>query len=389
MKNSIIAASLLCSFAFSNEILIDTKKEKLLSSTQKNILDTKKRIINEQNKIDKKSWISDINLQASIGKNKQGNKNSKIAASYNQDIFRFGAIIYGINLAKIQQQYDLLNLDMTYENYIKTIYTNALYIQILETKIKKQELNIKNKQISVQIKKDAYKEGQTNISDLNDAIISYNSQEENLVELLKNKEDYVENLKKYSNIDYEKIEVPSLKPLSNEEYLELSKDIKLAEKNINLKQLNYQIIKATYLPKLSINANGGYEDTSSSSGFESYYNYGLQVSMPIDFSSSNKKEKAKLNKLLAKKQKEQKLIEKNSEYKKVLNSIERYNKLIKISQKDIKLYTELLQVINDEYKAGYKSSEDVEILLNSKKIKEYDKKLNELNIQKEIISLYF
>ena len=56
-----------------------------------------------------------------------------------------------------------------------------------------------------------------------------------------------------------------------------------------------------------------------------------------------------------------------------------------MAQNDIKLYTELLE----ETQAGYKAVEDVKILENTKNIRTLDIKLNNLNIQNQIVSLYF
>lgn len=369
--------------------IVFANENTILSNSQKDIIDLKEKIIKENKKIDKKSWLSNINLNGSINYNKNNDKTSSLKASYNQDIFNFGGITYSIDLAKIQEQYDLLNLDMTYDNYIKNIYTDVLNIYILNIQIKKQKLNIENKQINIQIKKTSYSEGQIDINDLNDAIISKNTQEEKLIELLNNKEEAISNLKKYSSLNYKRITIPKLKIINLNKYLKTSKDIKLAEKNIKLKSLNQKITKTKYLPKLTLTTNGTYENIEYSNTENSYYNYGLQISMPINFSSSNIKEKARLNQLLAKKQKEQILIEKNNSYEKLQNKIKKYNNLNKIAKKDILLYKELLEVVNDEYKAGYKAIEDVKILSNTKKIRELDIKLNGFNIQKQLLEFYF
>lgn len=48
-----------------------------------------------------------------------------------------------------------------------------------------------------------------------------------------------------------------------------------------------------------------------------------------------------------------------------------------------------LDIVKDEYKAGYKVIEDVKILENTKNIRTINLKLNNLNIQNQILSLYF
>lgn len=363
--------------------------QELLSKTQKEILDTKEKIIKEDKKINEKDWLSNIMINSSIIRDKDKNDTKSISLSYEQKIFNFGGISYSIDLAKIQEQYELLNLNISYDKFINNIYSLVLNINILNLKIKKQILSIKNKNIDIEIKKDEYTQGQINISELNDSIISRNTLEENLVDLKRLKKEAISNLKKYTDIQYNSIIVPSLKQINLDNYLKKSKQLKLAEHNEKIKKINHKIKKSSYLPKLSVTTNTGYQEIDKNKSEDSYYNYGLKLSLPIDFSSSNEKEKAKLSELLAKKEKAQKFTEEKNRHENSVNSIKMYQALKNIARKDIKLYEELLQTTKEEYKAGYKAYEDVEILSNTKKIRELDMQLNNLYIQNELIELHF
>lgn len=359
----------------------------VLSSTQQDILDTKRKIINEDKSIDKKSWLSDISLSAKLSKDEDKDTTKSIGVSVEQNIFKFGGIGYSIDLASLQEQYDLLNLHVSYKDFLNTIYTSVLDIKIAELNIQKAELNIKNKAIAIKIKQDEYKAGQVDVVELNDAMIEKSSLEENLVELEASLQKSKDELKKYSNLDYDKIEIPKMKILDEDVFMKNSDDINLASKNIDIANLNYKIKKTDYLPKLYFTLGGGYQDTSSSEG--KYYDYGLKVSMPFDFSFTNEIEKSRLNLLLANQQKIQTKIDKSVEFKKISTEIQKYKSLMDIANKDIVLYAELLEVTNEEFKAGYKAKEDVEVLSNTKTTRELDAKLNSLYIEQQILGYYF
>lgn len=368
-------------------ISILSADSKILTPTQQEILDTQKKIIEQDSKINQKDWLSNINISGSYSKDETNDSSKDLAISYDQDIFRFGAISNIIDASKIQKQYDLLNLNITFDEYFNNIYTNVLNIRLVDLQIQKQNLTIENKKISLEITKDEYNNGQTDVTTLNDMIMELNALQEALVEYESSKQTYINNLKIYSNLDYNNIEIPPLKQKALEDYLNSSKEIQLQDFNQKLSGLEYKIKKAEYLPTLSVNTN--YNKNLDSQDKEESYNYGLNLSMPIDFSSLNQKEKYKLNYLLAKKQKEQTTIEKNSDYETIIENIKKYNKLDKIAKNDIVLYDELLQNVNAEYQAGYKAKEDVEILSNTKKIRELDSQLYEIYTQIELISLNF
>jgi outer membrane protein TolC len=111
--------------------------------------------------------------------------------------------------------------------------------------------------------------------------------------------------------------------------------------------------------------------------------------MPLNFTASSDIEQTRLNHLISKKELEDELISSKSEYEEALLTIKSYEDRIKLALEDIKLYDELLSVNEEEYKAGYKTIDDVETIRNSKLVRELDIKLYKLNIQKEILNLYF
>lgn len=359
----------------------------LFNPTQKEIFKTKEKIINEDKKINEKDWLSNINISTSISKDNTSVTSKNTTISFDQDIYRFGAISNIIDLAKIQEEYDLLDLKITFNEYIKEIYTNVLNAKISDLNIEKKLLSIENSKITLEITKDEYKAGQTDVTDLNDTIMEKNALEEELIELQKSKKEYLIALKVYSNLNYKEVVIPNLENRSLDEYLKNSKEIQLSKLNEEIANYSYDIKKSDYLPTLSLSSSYGYDFSDNVN--DDNYDYGLKVSIPIDFSSLNNIEKYRLNYLLSKKEKEQKIIEKSTEYEKIIESVEKYYKSNKIASNDISLYEELLESVEAEYKAGYKAIEDVTILNNTKKMRQIDIQTNNLNITLELLSMYY
>ncbi|TLP35863.1 TolC family protein [Arcobacter arenosus] len=381
MNNKILITSLVfCSSLTANEEI------NLFSPTQKSIIETKEKIINEDKKLNQKSWLSDINISSNISEDNNGNTSKSMSLSYEQDIFKFGGIFETIDLAKIQEQYDLLDLKITFSEYLNNIYSNTLNAKITDLSIEKQKLTILNKEIDLAILKSEYSAGEVGISDLNDTIMEKNTLEEELINLFKSKKQYLLSLKQYTNKDYQNIDIPNLKIKKLDDFIKNSKDVNLSVYSEEIAKSTYKIKKTDYMPTISFSSsyNKNYENTEDET-----YNYGVNLTIPISFSTLNDIEKSKLEYLLSKNEKEQKIIDESMEYEKLIQNIETYENLKNIANKDIILYEELLQTVKDEYNAGYKAIEDVEVLSNTKKMRELDLKINDLNIQLELITMYY
>lgn len=381
MNKIVLPLILISAFTFANDEL------NLFNPTQKEIFKTKEKIINEDKKINEKDWLSNISISTTATKDESNDISKNASISFDQDIYRFGAISNIIDLAKVQEEYDLMDLKITFNEYLKEIYSDVLNAKISDLNIQKKLLAIENIKINLEIKKDEYKAGQTDVTDLNDTLMEKNALEEEFLELQKNKNEYLLTLKEYSNVNYKDIVIPNLKNKSLSEYLDGSKEVKLLALNEQIANHSYNIKKSDYLPTLSLTSNYGY-DFSNDVNDESY-NYGLKVTFPIDFSSLNELEKYRLNYLLSQKEKEQKIIKKSTEYEKIIENVEKYYKSNKIAQNDISLYEELLESVEAEYKAGYKAIEDVKILSNTKKMRQIDIESNNLSITLELLSIYY
>ena len=372
--------------AFANENKSENDKQ-VLSDTKQEIIKLKQKQIKEKEQSNKYDWVSDIDLNASITKD-QDDRINDYNLSISQEIFNFGGISSQMDYALQLKKMENLDLDISTKEDLNTLFAFILDSKINDINLQQNILNLKNSEIDIRSKKSEYKAGELGISDLNDAIMTKNELSDAQKELKLSKLVNINNIKKYTNINYEEIKIPNVKLMTKDVYLENANSLNYAELDIQTNNSLYKIKKSDYLPSLSLTGKYGYQDSNDIQG-DDYYNYGIQISMPLSYTVSNDIEQTKLDYLISKKEKDDELVNSQATYDEAVLTIENYNDRIRLARQDIKLYDELLEVNQEEYKAGYKTMDDVQTLENSKTIRSLDIKQYELNIQKEILALYF
>lgn len=367
------------SFANESQILSDTKQE---------IIKLKEKQIKEKQKDNKYDWISDANINASIQKDENDSTSRDYNISISQDIFKFGGITSQIDYANQLKKMESLDLDISTKEDLSTLFSYLVDVKINDISLEQNKLYLLNSQIDIRSKQSEYKAGELGISDLNEAIMTKNELSDTQKELSLTKLVNINSIKKYTNKSYKEIEIPDVKLMSKDIYLENASSVYYVKLDIDVNNSLYKIKKSDYLPTLALTGKYGYQDSSSIEG-DDYYNYGLNISMPLSYTASNDIEQTKLDYLISQKELSQELTSSKATYDEVVLSIKSYEDRINLALNDIKLYSQLLEVNEEEYKAGYKTLDDVETIKNSKMIRELDIKSYKLNIQKQILKLYF
>ena len=369
----------LISFANESQILSDTKQE---------IIKLKEKQIKEKQKDNKYDWISDANINASIQKDEDDSTSKDYNISISQDIFKFGGITSQIDYANQLKKMESLDLDISTKEDLSTLFSYLVDVKINDISLEQNKLYLLNSQIDIRSKQSEYKAGELGISDLNEAIMTKNELSDTQKELNLTKLVNINSIKEYTNKSYKEIEIPDVKLMSKDIYLENASSVNYVKLDIDVNNSLYKIKKSDYLPTLALTGQYGYQDSSSIEG-DDYYNYGLNISMPLSYTASNDIEQTKLDYLISQKELSQELTSSKATYDEVVLSIKSYEDRINLALNDIKLYSQLLEVNEEEYKAGYKTLDDVETIKNSKMIRELDIKSYKLNIQKQILKLYF
>ncbi|WP_418186168.1 TolC family protein [Aliarcobacter vitoriensis] len=375
----IFLTSLLFANEKSNEVLLPLKNE---------IRDLEKKSIEEKKELNKYEWLNDLNINLSQSKDNEDITTKDYSLNLNQKILDFGGISSQIDYANNLLKKESLKIKMDDFEDLNSLYKNIIELKINSINLQQNSLNINNSEIEVDIKKSQYRNGQSDISELNDAIMKRNSLEDFKMELKLNNVIYENEIQKLTSYEFGNINIPSISLISKDIFLENA--IKQINANLDsqLSKNEYQKTKSKYLPSLNLNGKVGYEDSSLNKS-KDYYNYGASITMPLNYTFLNDVEYSKLIYLQNRKKEELSLIELEKIYDSSFETIKQFENRINLATKDIELYQELLELNQEEFNAGFKASEDVDTLKNSKEIRKLDIEKYRLNIQKEILYLYF
>jgi outer membrane protein len=361
----------------------------VLSPLKNEIKELKIKSSEEKQKVNQYDWLSDIDLSLSQNKDNENEKSKDYSLSLSQEVYNFGGISAKIDYANYLFKQESLKIQMDNQDDLYLLYSNIVNLLINNLTIKQNILNSKNKEIEVNIKKSQYKNGESDISELNDAIMSKNLLEDTKMELMLEKVKYQNEIKKLTQYDVSDIDFPKVSLLNKEEFLANSSKKRYTQIESKISQTQYQKTKSSYLPSLKINGSAGYNNSDTTNNLDDYYKYGASINIPLSYTSSNDIQQSKLIFLKNKKEEDLTYIELENTYETSYETIKQYEQRIELALNDIKLYEELLQLNQEEYNAGFKAIEDVDTLKNSKEIRTLDIKKYKLYIKKEILFLYF
>jgi len=135
----------------------------------------------------------------------------------------------------------------------------------------------------------------------------------------------------------------------------------------------------------------GYNDYSGDRlGYEGdNYNYGLTLSMPLDWNEKSATQSSRLQYLKTKTAALDRKAEIERVYDSSLATIASDREKIAVAEELTRQYKELYHMTKAQVKAGFKSAYELESLGNSVEIQKIEKKMQNYNILIEKISLYF
>lgn len=350
------------------------------------------------------SWIQPLQLKYTISKsnpyNEQGaqtQKTQNAAIVMDQPIFKSGGIYYGIKFAQASYKYNTYSIDAAKRKLIKEAVALLMQIRQNTLGIQKQELQIDNADISLEQKREQYLNGQLDSGFLNSAIIEKNRAMQALYDLQTNQERLVSKFEAISDLDYKEARIPSLKLISEESFLANNVDIKQIQSENERDSYGVNVTAAKYLPTLSLTAGYNWDKLENPSfggqPFDSppetkYYNYGLKLTMPLDFNTFRDIESSRVDYLKSLVLVDDAKREFSALYAQVMQNMKNFDKKISLSKENKALYSTLLADTKELYSAGYKTEYDVRNLANSVEIEAFDQKIFELEKQLELLNLY-
>ena len=386
--NKIIIFPLFCSLLFANEM-------ELLQKDKKELRQIEKEVIEKKYEGAKDEWIGTINLNSSIGKNRDFTENENsdmtrsVGLSFSQSIYESGGIEYSIQYARQQLKSDLIAWENANIAIFQTIYETLLSIKKLKLQIEQSDYALKNKNIELILKKIQYEAGKVDIIDLNNAVMSKNNQQKENISLRNSLKDKEYELSKYTSLKSNEIKIIDFKIVDKEKFLRDNLNIRYENSKVELLDTAHNQLKSSYLPKVSLNTSTKYSNDENKENNESG-TIGLSASMPLfDITKDAKLEKSKLEVLKQKVNVTDMQNELVYEYEQILAQINTYDEYEKTISDNLKLYEDLIMVNKSSNAAGMSADYDLEVLQNTQKINQYDLQINDINKKLQYTKLYF
>ncbi len=376
-------------------ILHVNANDDILTQHLKKDFDLKQDQINKSSDSLKNSWIDPIILSVQKSKNKN---NSKMGSedflgfniSISQDIFRSGGIFYAIKYADAVRNLGLKSLKK--EHADKVISAYLLLVKILKNdKMQFQKsLNIENAKLNIKRKKEQYLAGLIDVTLLNDAILEKIANENALLGLQDVKNELLLNFKSLSDKKYHNIKLPHVKVPTKNEYLSKNISLIVGKRESENKKYLSKLTKANYLPKLTLNAsyNVNKINTKDIELKDDFYNYGIRLSMPLSIKSFDDIESSRLKYLISKNQEQILFQNLKKKYEKIENDLKNIDKKIDLAKENLKIYNTLLTQTKELVKAQIKIEDDLVIMKNSKKIRELQLQIHNLEKDEKSLELY-
>jgi hypothetical protein len=306
------------------------------------------------------------------------------AISINQPIFKSGGIYNAIKYANISKKYQSLDISIQKKMLIKDA-TSLLYeLNKIDLSIKKQMLLIQNSKIDIKQKKEQVNNHILDLSFLNDAIIKWNQNRLQLINLNIQKDDLLNQFNSLTNKNYKNIQLPILKLLNKDMLIQNNLYIKKSILNEKSSKYLKNITLSKYLPSVSlVHDHIKYDSTNQETTSTQ-----LKLTIPLDVKSYYDTQSAKISYLKSKLDTKIVMEQEQNYIKYQLSKISSIDQKINIQQDTIKYYINLIDQMVEERNNGLKVDDDVTIIKNSKKIAQYDLEIFKLDKQIKLLEIY-
>lgn len=370
----LITILLFFSFLNAQEFLNSTKKELLKKELKKSI---------EESKLQKDSWIKELYIEATTSNTKSADTNNEtksniISINLEQEIFKSGAILNTIKKGKNLEKLSYLEHLKQKQLLLWQVYEYVIYLKKLD--IQKEKLNflILNKNIQINKKQQLYKNGLADISELDESVIELSNLKNDLENLNIEKSKLLKEFINYSNKNYKQISLNILVKIPYESYIK--NNLNINSQRLNIKDTNYdkKITTSSYLPKLSVYGQYGYDDTQEQKR-DDFYTYGLKLNIPLDYNYKKNITISKLKEKIENLKMQELKVDEKAFYEQSSKQLEYINKKIKNSKEILKRYQNIYSLVEDMYKNFLKTKDDVDTIKNSIEVVKLDIKLLKLD----------
>jgi outer membrane protein TolC len=352
----------------------------------------KEAAIEASRKRQKYDFVGDIRLSGSASRSKNSNgddwaQSESASASFSQDIFRSGGIIASIDNAELSARLAKLQLVQETNGYLQSLATLLLQSKQDQIRLRQNELSAKNAEIALLIKQKQYEAGETDITQLNDALQTKNNLRKTRLDLQNQSLSRLEEIAKLTPLKPEAIPLAPFENTSEDEFLRASLSAALAKTQSEIARIQQKITLSSYLPTVSASAGATYSHNENSEGRS--YNYGLSLSMPLSVTEGWAIEEKKLEALRVKSQERTTVEEVKRAYSQSKSAIEAAQQSVEVSKENIALYDSLIRVTRAQAQSGAIARYDLQTLENSRQSDLLEIESSQIAIQIELAKLYY
>jgi len=386
MKTKYIILSIVFSF---NTIFA----QEILNENSKRIFKQKELSAKKQGEITKDSWISPLIIEGDYSKSKSIGSDKKSTSksgsiNLNQDIFRSGAIYTTIKKGELEINLNTKLVGEEKQQLLSQLYSYVIDLKKIDLETKKLYYLIENKKIEIKKNESSYTNGLLDISILDESVIELSELKNQKEDLALSKINILKELKKYTKYNYIEIDLTFLTNNLTDKFIINNTPITIKKLEYKQAELDKNIITSNYFPKLSVYGSYGYENNEVLKEKDEYHNYGLKLSIPLDFNASKNTELSRLNKLIKKDELEQTSIYEKDFLEYVKTSLVLLDNKIKNLEETIIRYQSLYKSVTALYEASIKTVEDVYIMENRVASSVLDKEILLLDKKSILNKLY-
>lgn len=340
-------------------------------------------------------WVSPWRVGASEMRRYDGaieSKNRAFSVSVNQPLFRSGAIYQSIRYARLSERYGEAEIKLRERELVLGVIETILQLRQLDHRLEKQRLLVENAALEVERKREQFGAGLLDSGTLDRALLEHHSAEVAELGLLEQRQEALQRLKNSSALeDYQGAELPHFELLERETYL--GENLHLERARLQRERLGakYREVGAGFLPQISLVAEYAHERPESngiSRGWNDYKSVGLQISMPLDFTTLHQVQSARIAHLRSGVEERIAREQEENLYAKTRRLLDILSQKEGIARQEESLYGALLEDALAREEVGELTPYDVQTMRNSKAIKALDLKLHALERQRLLLKLY-
>ncbi|WP_201352967.1 TolC family protein [Hydrogenimonas urashimensis] len=345
------------------------------------------------------SWVNAVTLSYTDSRSEQFDttqRRREFAIVVDQPIFKSGGIWYAVKYAKATRHVGDLLIETQRRQLIKQVVATLFNFKKNAYQIEKQKLMIENDRLDIERKKEQYLSGDLDSGFLDQAILKKNQDTLNLYVLEDTKAQLQKRFDDLSDADPSTIKLPRFTLMDKETFLKNHIDLARQKEEIDQKNYFNTMTWARYMPTLSVQASyvKPYENNYFFSGgnvydlTDDYYTYGFRLSMPLDIKSYYTIESTKVDYLNAKVKLSDSRREADNTYVATLKRLKVLDRMIELSKSDEVLYSSLVKSTKEKVDAGEMTMYDLQTMQNSKRIRQLDQKIFDLDKQLVLLDLY-